>query len=109
MGHSISTWPQLASSVIMGAGVTTDVARRILLNQLQISGRFYVDVENLITDNKKPVSSYLPPIIKELSVTDMHDTAVRILANAASDRMIISKEVIEKIVAEAATSAFLRK
>ncbi|GLU52013.1 Rv1355c family protein [Dyadobacter frigoris] len=48
VGQSIGTWPQLASAVTLGAGVTTDVVRRILLNQFHDSGRYYVDSEGLI-------------------------------------------------------------
>ena len=48
MGKTISTWPQLASSVVLGGAMVTDVSRRILLNQLSISGRFYVDFDQLI-------------------------------------------------------------
>lgn len=48
--QSINTWPQLASAVTMGGGITTDVARRLLLNQFSSSGRYYVDVEELIGD-----------------------------------------------------------
>lgn len=55
VGQSISTWPQLASAVTLGGGVVTDVCRRILLNQFTESGRYYVDLEELIA-NKLPVS-----------------------------------------------------
>lgn len=48
MGKSISTWPQLASSVVLGGAMVTDVARRILLGDLQSSGRYYIDFEELI-------------------------------------------------------------
>ena len=51
IGKTITTWPQLASSVVMGGAVCTDICRRILLEQLHISGRFYVDIEELIADN----------------------------------------------------------
>ncbi|MDQ6480755.1 Rv1355c family protein [Dyadobacter sp. LHD-138] len=50
VGQSIGTWPQLASSVTLGGGVVTDVARRILLNQYKESGRYYVDTEAIIRD-----------------------------------------------------------
>lgn len=53
IGQTISTWPQLASAVTLGGGVVTDVCRRILLNQYNESGRYYVDLENII-GNKKP-------------------------------------------------------
>lgn len=49
IGKTITTWPQLASSVIMGGGVCGEVCRRILLGQSKVSGRFYVDVEKLIS------------------------------------------------------------
>ena len=54
VGQSISTWPQLASAVTLGGGVVTDVCRRILLDQYNESGRYYVDLEKII-GNKKPV------------------------------------------------------
>ncbi len=48
MGKTISTWPQLASSVVLGGAMVTDVARRILLNEFNNSGRYYVDFNELI-------------------------------------------------------------
>lgn len=50
IGKTIVTWPQLASAVVLGGGVTADVCRRISLNQLKISGRFFIDLEELIFD-----------------------------------------------------------
>jgi hypothetical protein len=50
VGKTINTWPQLASSVQLGGAATTDVCRRILLNQLKKSGRFYIDLDELIAD-----------------------------------------------------------
>ncbi len=49
---SISSWPQLASAVTMGAGVAADLSRKILLNESTVSGRFYVDVDELIPEPK---------------------------------------------------------
>jgi hypothetical protein len=48
IGKTITTWPQLASSVILGGAITCDVCRRILLNQLRHSGRYYIDINELI-------------------------------------------------------------
>lgn len=50
IGKTITTWPQLASSVVLGGGLGTDVCRRILLDQYHDSGRYFVDVEELIGD-----------------------------------------------------------
>jgi hypothetical protein len=51
--QSINTWPQLASSVTLGGALTTDVSRRILLDQFHDSGRYYIDLEELVKDEKK--------------------------------------------------------
>jgi hypothetical protein len=48
---SITTWPQLASGVTFGGGICTDVCRRILLKEFTKSGRYFVDVEEQISDN----------------------------------------------------------
>ncbi|ABS24246.1 Rv1355c family protein [Anaeromyxobacter sp. Fw109-5] len=47
---TLKTWPQLASAVSLGAAVVTDAARRIALGQLTSSGRFYVDLDELVRD-----------------------------------------------------------
>jgi hypothetical protein len=48
MGKTITGFPQLASSVMLGGAVTTHIARNILLNQPIPSGRFYIDFDKLI-------------------------------------------------------------
>ena len=47
---TLRTWPQLASAVALGGAVNTDTARRILLDQLRASGRYFVDLESIVTD-----------------------------------------------------------
>lgn len=53
VGQSINTWPQLASAVTMGGGITADVCRRVLLSHLHVSGRYFIDIEELIADKKE--------------------------------------------------------
>jgi hypothetical protein len=48
IGKTIGSWPQLASSVVLGGAITTDAVRRILLNEFKKSGRYYVDLEHII-------------------------------------------------------------
>lgn len=48
LGKTISTWPQLASSVVLGGAMVTDTCRRILLEEINQSGRYYIDFEQLI-------------------------------------------------------------
>jgi len=50
IGESITGWPQLSSAVTFGSGMATDVTRRILLDQFKASGRYSVDIEELIND-----------------------------------------------------------
>ncbi len=59
IGQSIGTWPQLASAVTLGGGVVTDVCRRILLGQFHESGRYYIDLEQLVGDkSEKPQGAF---------------------------------------------------
>jgi len=51
--QSIPTWPQLASSVVGGGAYTTMVARRILLGEKILSGRYIMDAESMILSEPK--------------------------------------------------------
>lgn len=53
IGKSISTWPQLGSAVMLGGGAAADVARRLLLDEGIRSGRYYVDLADIIPGQKK--------------------------------------------------------
>jgi nitroreductase len=54
---SLRTWPQLASAVSLGAAAVTDTVRRIALGQLTTSGRFFVDLEELVRDGAGQVEA----------------------------------------------------
>ena len=57
--QTITTWPQLASAVAMGGAITADTCRRIFLDQFWDSGRYFIDLEQLIPDTReKPVIDY---------------------------------------------------
>tara|TARA_R110002050_G_scaffold221792_2_gene357672 strand:+ start:43046 stop:44143 length:1098 start_codon:yes stop_codon:yes gene_type:complete len=47
---TITTWPQLATSVILGGAVGAEVSRKIFLKQFNDSGRYYVDLDEIIKD-----------------------------------------------------------
>jgi hypothetical protein len=47
---TLKTWPQLASAVALGGAINTDAARRVALGKFNRSGRFYVDLESIISD-----------------------------------------------------------
>ena len=48
IGKTLSTWPQLGSSVIMGGGACSYYARMILLKQTCISSRIYIDLDEYL-------------------------------------------------------------
>lgn len=51
MNKTIIGWPQLASAVTLGGAMITDISRKILLRQFSVSGRFFVDFDELIQQN----------------------------------------------------------
>jgi molybdopterin/thiamine biosynthesis adenylyltransferase len=52
IGKTITTWPQLASSVLMGGAACCHYCRMILLNHPVDSGRHYIDLEELINSHE---------------------------------------------------------
>jgi len=46
--QQVVSWPQLASSVQLGAGISCSIIRDILLKRVEGSGRFYIDEDQLI-------------------------------------------------------------
>lgn len=64
IGESTSSWPQLASSVALGGAIAANAARRILLGELQESGRYYVAVDDIVRDGagilREPASPVAP-------------------------------------------------
>ena len=59
MGYSLNTWPQLSSSVMLGGAIAADTYRRIMLGEISESGRYWVDMEEVIP-NSKPKGSFNP-------------------------------------------------
>lgn len=55
LGKTLSSWPQLASGVVLGGALTTDTARRILLDQPCESGRYYVDFDELLAPDRNTI------------------------------------------------------
>ncbi|WP_305785745.1 ThiF family adenylyltransferase [Symbioplanes lichenis] len=52
IGVTLSGWPQLASGVALGAALVADTARRILLGEHTESGRYRVDLAELVADGR---------------------------------------------------------
>ena len=104
--QSINTWPQLASSVALGGAIGADVSRRILLDQYHDSGRYYIDLEELIGDKNK-ASSELPTRLnpfKPLSEQEMKQIASSMIPEVQQDDIYPERESIEQMVAAAAAA-----
>jgi molybdopterin/thiamine biosynthesis adenylyltransferase len=50
--ETTTSWPQLASGTMLGGAIATDVARRIILGDLKASGRYFVDLEQILKDGQ---------------------------------------------------------
>lgn len=54
IGRTLCTWPQLGSHVVAGGAHAADVTRRVLLGEDQPSGRWYVDLGELLSTGSEP-------------------------------------------------------
>lgn len=104
--QTINTWPQLASSVALGGAVGADVCRRILLDQYHSSGRYYIDLEELVGDKEKPEEKILNRVnpFKPLGEDDMRNLASKVEPDIIADDIHPDKEIISSMVAAAAAA-----
>ncbi len=97
--QSINTWPQLASSVTLGGGLTTDVCRRILLDQYHESGRYYVDLDQIVADkevHETPAPKYTNPY-QPLEKAEMEKAVEQFLAMATPGDYTLTPDELAKI------------
>ena len=58
--QTITSWPQLGSGAMLGGAVAADAARRLLLGELRTSGRFHVDIHELVRDSADAAAAPAP-------------------------------------------------
>ena len=104
--QTINTWPQLASAVTMGGGIATDVSRRLLLNQFTDSGRYHLDIEELIGNKKtNQIERIESTVLKEsLTQSEMESLVLKLNIPIDEHRLVPTESQIQLIV-EAATKA----
>lgn len=51
IGKTITTWPQLGADVMLGGAITAMMTRKVLLNKSKITGRFFVDLDQIINEH----------------------------------------------------------
>ncbi|HEY1010929.1 MAG TPA: Rv1355c family protein [Daejeonella sp.] len=104
--QTINTWPQLASSVVLGGALGADVCRRILLDQFHESGRYYIDLDELISDKKQTDEEVhtkhnpFAPLWKE----DMKSLSAGVKLETLPDDIIPDNETIKQLVSAASAA-----
>lgn len=105
---TISTWPQLSSAVTMGGGVVADVVRRILLDELHCSGRFNIDVEDIVRNGQskeeKDSERFSVPFAPELTFSKIKESIAGNKITKYKEQVDPGEKVIAQLV-EAAVSA----
>jgi len=101
VGQSITTWPQLASAVALGGALCADVHRRIILGKYHESGRYFVDIEEQISD-KKPAADQDYDVV-DLSAADLTDEeiaeAIKIIPQQAGSIVLTEAQTNQLVTA----------
>jgi len=88
---SITSWPQLASAVVLGGGICTDVLRRLFLGQFNKSGRYYVALDEEINDE---ILDHIAKIKQEEQITLIPKTSLddyRDILKEANDKLLATE------------------
>src|SRR5258708_31634063 len=106
IGQSIATWPQLASSVVLGGAVGADVCRRIVLGESHECGRYLVDLEMLVGDRQpgwetagsKPLQMMTPPRHEYLSHDQMPGLIEQVPPLQTDGRIVLERQQIVELI-----------
>lgn len=102
--QTITTWPQLATAVTLGGALTADTCRRIFLGQFTESGRYFIDLEELVPD-KRPKQAFIPSEPEPLLTLDeMKQLASEALEKLAPSGKLPADDKIHMLI-EAAIKA----
>ena len=93
LNQSIGSWPQLSSSVNLGAGFAADVARRILLGKEVLSGRYYADTNQLVRTKESADVNYEAPAVVSSSEMSALTRKYSNFADVIPEEELISKAV----------------
>lgn len=101
--QTITTWPQLATAVTLGGALTADTCRRMFLGQFTASGRYFVDLEDIIPETKsEKLLEFIPEL--PLSNTEVEEAIQKIDGIRSNVDYKPGDEELTKIL-EAATRA----
>ncbi len=83
VGHTLSTWPQVAGDIAVGAATVAEAVRRIGLGEPLPSGRVRVDVSGALDHLTEPDPPQPVPEPPDVPVEQQDSTPVAIIAAAA--------------------------
>ncbi|BBY63417.1 Rv1355c family protein [Mycolicibacterium helvum] len=85
VGHTLSTWPQLAGEVTLGATIVAEAARRIGLGEALGSGQVRIDIGSALDDIVEPALGDAEPVDTPDSPpsVDVPSDAAAVIADAA--------------------------
>lgn len=99
--NTLTTWPQLATAVTLGGALTADTCRRIFLNQFTDSGRYFVDLEQIIPDTRHKVAFVPEAATAQITTAEMDALAGQALGLLNNATYAPSEVEIEEIVSTA--------
>jgi hypothetical protein len=55
LGRNLTTWPQLGGHVVMGGAMAAELWRKLAIGEMDYSGRWYVDFDEVFTQDKSTI------------------------------------------------------
>lgn len=75
VGHTLSTWPQLAGEVTLGATIVAEGARRIGLGEALASGQVRIDIGQALDEITEPDLATVAPLNSDVPPPDVDEPA----------------------------------
>ncbi|NRA12176.1 MAG: Rv1355c family protein [Crocinitomicaceae bacterium] len=103
--QTLTTWPQLAADVTLGGAVAANVYRRIVLDEFHDSGRYFIDMDDLIRDKDiKAFTSFQPD--KYVRVNDLNKSSIEskleaLKLSTSEGQISLSKDQLNNLITAA--------
>ncbi|ETX00407.1 MAG: hypothetical protein ETSY2_39145, partial [Candidatus Entotheonella gemina] len=102
INETITTWPQLASSIVYGGGICANVCRRVLLNTFTESGRHQLNVDAYFGDKSSPQKEWTGfQTPKRISEHEMSQVTAKFAPQQGAPSLRSDLEILIKSAAQA--------
>ncbi|SFU16607.1 ThiF family protein [Algoriphagus locisalis] len=99
VNQTITSWPQLGSSVFLGGASIAHSSRKLLLGDIMDSGRYYVDLDDII--HQKPFLQSTTPPIQETKIDSLLE---HLPTQGSGSDYLLSREELLGLIAKANTA-----